>query len=55
MKCRIFADRDWDNLQELINGFLKGKKLIEMRQSTVRAGFFDSYHLLVITIIYEEV
>ncbi len=54
MKCKIFADRDWENLQELISGFLNGKKLIEMRQSAVRAGFFDSYHLLVITIIYEE-
>lgn len=54
MKCKIFADRDWENLQELVSGFLNGKKLIEMKQSTVRAGFFDSYHLLVITIIYEE-
>ena len=54
MKCEIFAGRDWDILEELISGFLNGKKLIEMKQSVVRAGFFDSYHLLVITIIYEE-
>lgn len=55
MKCEIFAGRDWEILEELISGFLNGKKLIEMKQSVVRAGFFDSYHLLVITIIYEEV
>lgn len=54
MKCRIFRDRDWDNLQELVSGFLADKKLIEMRQSVVKAGIFEDWHLLVITVIYEE-
>jgi hypothetical protein len=54
MKCKIFAGRDWDVLEELITGFLTNKKIVTMRQSVVRAGFFDNYHLLVITIIYKE-
>ena len=54
MKCKIFAGRDWDVLEELIAGFLTNKKIVAMRQSVVRAGLFDNYHLLVITIIYKE-
>ena len=54
MKCKIFAGRDWDVLEELIAGFLTDKKIVAMRQSVVRAGLFDNYHLLVITIIYKE-
>jgi len=54
MKCKIFASRDWDVLEELITGFIANKKIVDMRQSVVKAGFFDNYHLLVITIIYKE-
>ncbi len=54
MKCEIFSGQDWNMLQVLITGFLSNKKLIDMKQSVVRRGFLEDYHLLVITIIYEE-
>ena len=54
MKCEIFSGQDWNMLQVLITGFLSNKKLIDMKQSVVRRSFLENYHLLVITIIYEE-
>lgn len=55
MKIKIYYGRDWETIEELINAFLINRKLIEIKQNVVRAGCFDSYHLLVITVIYEEI
>ena len=55
MKIKIYYGRDWDTIEELINAFLQNKKLIELKQNVIRGGFFDSYHFIVITLIYEGV